>query len=107
MWKKERYIFVLQMLFHICVGDITKEERMWWENKKLEAHMHQGRRVWAWELEPPQDHPMWYNRSESPDPFRWGPEGLHDLTQFEPVPRPLMPNWWCPTSCGTLNLSRK
>ena len=82
----------------------------WWALKKLEARMHQGRRVFSWEIEPPQSHPMWYNRSKEIDIFEetnWGPEGMHDLSTFEPVPRPLMPNWWCPTTCGTLNLSRE
>jgi hypothetical protein len=91
----------------VCYGDISEEERLWWKYKKLEAQMHQGRRVWAWELEPPKDHPMWYSRSEKPEPYRWGPEGQYDLSAFELVPRPLMPNWWCPIPCGTLNLTRE
>ncbi len=56
-----------------------------------------GRRVWAWELSPPPDHPCWVNNSEPEMPeIRW-PEGMQDLHTMEQVPRPEMPNWWCPT----------
>ncbi len=104
-------MFLLQVVildfFLFTFGDLAEEERLWWINKKLEARMHHGRRFWAWELEPPRSHPIWKNRSEQKELFRWGYEGMHDLSAFELVPRPIMANWWCPTPCGTLNLSRE
>jgi hypothetical protein len=100
-------VYIIDVLVLPAFGDLKEEERIWWINKKLEARMHHGRRFWAWELEFPRSHPMWYNRSDKPELFRWGYEGMHDLNAFELVPRPIMANWWCPTPCGTLNLSRK
>jgi hypothetical protein len=84
-----------------------QEEQKYWKMKKLEELMHKGKHVRSWDLEPPRDHPMWFNRSEIHETYRWGMEGMHDLGTMEVIPRPLMPNWWCPTPCGTLNLSRK
>jgi hypothetical protein len=107
LWHILFQVHVVDIFLLLVFGDLKEEEKNWWINKKLEARMHHGRRFWAWELEPPRSHPMWYNRTENPELFRWGFEGMHDLTAFELVPRPIMANWWCPTPCGTLNLSRK
>lgn len=84
----------------------------WWQREKAAAGVKAGRRVWAWELEPPKGHGCWYNKTLARDGTEkifkdaaMDPPDTPDIDLMEHVPRPEMPNWWCPTSCGTLDLA--
>ena len=81
----------------------------WWKREKDKASAKAGRRVWAWELEAPPGHPFYVNRSAQKsweESLRWrDPPSFPDIMSMAPIPRQEMPNWWLPTSCGTLNLT--
>eukprot|EP00960_Hanusia_phi_P011867 345844-Hanusia_phi.AAC.2 len=85
----------------------------WWNMKKEEASRRTGAKVWAWELETPPWHCLWYNTSkydrywEDEIDLDHDPPEDPDIMNMEVIPRPCMPDWWCPTPCGTLNLSSK
>ena len=83
----------------------------WWNLMKEEEGRRTGKKVWAWDLETPRWHFLWYNESkyeccweEAMDLDHDPPEDP-DIMNMEPVPRSAMPQWWTPTPCGTLNLS--
>uniref|UniRef100_A0A7S4PFF9 WW domain-containing protein n=1 Tax=Guillardia theta TaxID=55529 RepID=A0A7S4PFF9_GUITH len=83
----------------------------WWNMMKEEESRRTGKKVWAWDLETPRWHFLWYNESkyegcweEAMDLDHDPPEDP-DIMNMEPVPRSAMPQWWTPTPCGTLNLS--
>jgi hypothetical protein len=89
--------------------EVEVGSREWWRREKDKASKKAGRKVWAWELDAPPGHPFYVNESKFKsweDTLMWhDPPPFPDILSMEPIPRPEMPNWWCPTACGTLNLS--
>jgi hypothetical protein len=54
----------------------------WWRLKKNEASRREGRRVWAWELDPPTGHGCWVLASQHAILHSLLPRGTGQVTLF-------------------------